>query len=84
MKPSAVREQADGAGPNVTQTCTVIYVQSLQEGTSSLTVPEAYCNYYQFKVAIFATEFLVSLILCFGFGALATGDWLRICRAVPS
>lgn len=83
VKPSAVREQTDG-GPNVTQRCTVIYVHSLQGGTSSLTVPEACCNYYQFKVAIFATVFLVSLILCFGLGAGTTRDWLRICRAVPS
>lgn len=68
VKPSAAREQTDG-GPNVTQRCTVINVHSLHGGTSSLTVPEACCNYYQFKVAIFATVFLVSLILCFGLGA---------------
>lgn len=80
VKPSAAREQTDG-GPNVTQRCTVIHVHSLHRGTSSLTVPEA-CNYYQFKVAIFATVFLVSLILCFGMGAGTTGDWSRICRAV--
>lgn len=82
VKPSAVRKQTDG-GLNVTQRCTVIYVDSLHGGTSSLTVPEACCNYYQFKVAIFATVFLVSLILCFGLGAGATGDGPRICRAVP-
>lgn len=34
------------------------------------------CNYCQFKVAIFATVFLVLLILCFGLG-----NWPRICRA---
>ena len=74
MKPSAAREQTDG-GPNVTQRCTAIKVHSLHRGTSSLTVPDACCNYYQFKVAIFATVFLVSLTLCFGLarGALEAG-----------
>ena len=83
MKPSAVREQTDG-GPNVTQRCTVIYVHSLHGGTSSLTLPGACCNYYRFKVPIFATVFLVSLILCVGFGPRDTGGWTRIRKAVPS
>lgn len=41
---------------------------ALNGGANSLTQPEA-CNYYQYKVDIFATVFLVSLILCFGLGA---------------
>lgn len=60
VKPSAVREQTDGE-PNVTQRCTVIYVHSTE-------AQAACCNYYQLKFAIFATVFLVSLILCFRLG----------------
>lgn len=74
----ADRRRAECNSEMYCNTCTV---HSLHRGISSLTVPEA-CNYYQFKVAIFATVFLVSLILCFGLGAGTTGDWSRICRAV--
>lgn len=44
---------------------------------NSLALPEACCNYYQWKVAIFATVFLVSLILCFGRdGSLGFQSWV--------
>lgn len=76
VKPSAVRERTDG-GPNVTQRCTVIYVHSIWRHKQLYL--KLCCNYCQFKVAIFATVFLVSLILCFGLG-----DWSRICRAARS
>lgn len=50
---------------------------ALNGGASSLTQPEACCNYYQYKVDIFATVFLVSLILCFGLGAGGIEDLQR-------
>lgn len=59
VKPSAVREQTDGrrAKCNSEMYCKIC---TLHRGTSSLTVPEACCNYYHLKFAIFATVFLVS------------------------
>lgn len=53
---------------------------TLHRGTSSLTVPEACCNYHHLKFAIFATVFLASDIVL----RLGVGASLRICRAVPS
>lgn len=82
MKPSAAREQTDGASEcNAEVYCTLC----VEVHTDSLTLPEAPCKRCPSEVAIFTTVILVLLVLCFvlELGGFGVGAAARLsCYAV--